>query len=176
MLAHKKHLKAKNYILAQISKRTNMNRLSELQTIVKVSKICNNNGLTKEADQLLNIFTKLAQESPDLIDPNQTQDLNSTKAVETKPEAVQPKEQQIPEFDQELADQLNDFIPSSDQLLKDISKDSTFEETKQLLPELTRLVDLARVIFNNPNIDSENKKILSDSLPILVELQEVLKK
>jgi hypothetical protein len=111
-----------------------------------------------------------------LIDPNQTQDLNSTKAVETKPEAVQPKEQQIPEFDQELADQLNDFIPSSDQLLKDISKDSTFEETKQLLPELTRLVDLARVIFNNPNIDSENKKILSDSLPILVELQEVLKK
>jgi hypothetical protein len=153
-----------------------MNRLSELQTIVKVSKICNNNGLTKEADQLLNIFTKLAQESPDLIDPNQTQDLNSTKAVETKPEAVQPKEQQIPEFDQELADQLNDFIPSSDQLLKDISKDSTFEETKQLLPELTRLVDLARVIFNNPNIDSENKKILSDSLPILVELQEVLKK
>lgn len=176
MLAHKKHLKAKNYILAQISKRNNMNRISELQTIVKVSKICNNNGLTKEADQLLNIFTKLAQESPDLIDPNQTQDLNSTKAVETKPEAVQPKEQQIPEFDQELADQLNDFIPSSDQLLKDISKDSTFEETKQLLPELTRLVDLARVIFNNPNIDSENKKILSDSLPILVELQEVLKK
>jgi hypothetical protein len=153
-----------------------MNRLSELQTIVKVSKICNNNGLTKEADQLLNIFTKLAQESPDLIDSNQTQDLDSTKTVETKPEAVQPKEQQIPEFDQELADQLNDFIPSSDQLLKDISKDSTFEETKQLLPELTRLVDLARVIFNNPNIDSENKKILSDSLPILVELQEVLKK
>ena len=153
-----------------------MNRISELQTIVKVSKICNNNGLTKEADQLLNIFTKLAQESPDLIDPNQTQDLDSTKTVETKPEAVQPKEQQIPEFDQELADQLNDFIPSSDQLLKDISKDSTFEETKQLLPELTRLVDLARVIFNNPNIDSENKKILSDSLPILVELQEVLKK
>jgi hypothetical protein len=153
-----------------------MNRISELQTIVKVSKICNNNGLTKEADQLLNIFTKLAQESPDLIDPNQTQDLDSTKTVETKPEAVQPKEQQIPEFDQELTDQLNDFIPSSDQLLKDISKDSTFEETKQLLPELTRLADLARVIFNNPNIDSENKKILSDSLPILVELQEVLKK
>ena len=153
-----------------------MNRLSELQTIVKVSKICNNNGLTKEADQLLNIFTKLAQESPDLIDPNQTQDLDSTKTVETKPQAVQPKEQQIPEFDQELADQLNDFIPSSDQLLKDISKDSTFEETKQLLPELTRLVDLARVIFNNPNIDSDNKKILSDSLPILAELQEVLKK
>jgi hypothetical protein len=153
-----------------------MNRISELQTIVKVSKICNNNGLTKEADQLLNIFTKLAQEDPDLIDPNQTQDLDSTKTVETKPEAVQPKEQQIPEFDQELTDQLNDFIPSSDQLLKDISKDSTFEETKQLLPELTRLADLARVIFNNPNIDSENKKILSDSLPILVELQEVLKK
>ncbi len=153
-----------------------MNRIPELHTIVKVSNICNKNGLIKEADQLLNIFTKLAQESPDLIDPNQTQDLDSTKTVETKPEAVQPEEQQIPEFDQELADQLNDFIPSSDQLLKDISKDSSFEETKELLPELTRLVDLARVIFNNPNLDKENKKILTDSLPILVEMQDILKK
>jgi len=153
-----------------------MNRISELHTIVKVSNICNQNGLIKEADQLLNIFTKLAQENPDLKDPNQTQDLDSTKTVETEPEAVQTEEQKIPEFDQELVDQLNEFIPSSDQLLKDISKDSSFEETKQLLPELTRLVDLARVIFNNPNLDIENKKILSESLPILVQMQDALKK
>jgi hypothetical protein len=153
-----------------------MNRISELHTIVRVSNICNQKGLIKEADQLLNIFTKLAQESPDSIEPNQTKDLDSTKTVETEPEAVQTEEQQTPEVDQELASQLDDFIKSSDQLIKDISKDSTFEETKQLLPELTRLVDLARVIFNNPNLDSENKKILSDSLPILVELQDVLKK
>jgi len=174
MLAHKKHLKAKNYILAQISKRTNMNRLSELQTIVKVSKICNNNGLTKEADQLLNIFTKLAQENPDLIDPNQTQDLKNLETIET--ETVQPEEQQMPKVDQELIDQLDDFIKSSDQLMIDLTKDSSFEETKQLLPELTRIIDLARVIFNNPNLESGNKKTLSESLPILVELQEVLKK
>jgi hypothetical protein len=151
-----------------------MNRLSELQTIVKVSKICNNNGLTKEADQLLNIFTKLAQENPDLIDPNQTQDLKNLETIET--ETVQPEEQQMPKVDQELIDQLDDFIKSSDQLMIDLTKDSSFEETKQLLPELTRIIDLARVIFNNPNLESGNKKTLSESLPILVELQEVLKK
>jgi len=174
MLAHKKHLKAKNYILAQISKRNNMNRISELQTIVKVSKICNNNGLTKEADQLLNIFTKLAQENPDLIDPNQTQDLKNLETIET--ETVQPEEQQMPKVDQELIDQLDDFIKSFDQLMIDLTKDSSFEETKQLLPELTRIIDLARVIFNNPNLESGNKKTLSESLPELVKIQEVLKK
>jgi parvulin-like peptidyl-prolyl isomerase len=150
-----------------------MNRLSELQTIVKVSKICNNNGLTKEADQLLNIFTKLAQESPDLIDPNDTQDLKNLETIE---ETVQPEEQQMPKVDQELIDQLDDFIKSFDQLMIDLTKDSSFEETKQLLPELTRIIDLARVIFNNPNLESGNKKTLSESLPELVKIQEVLKK
>jgi hypothetical protein len=150
-----------------------MNRLSELQTIVKVSKICNNNGLTKEADQLLNIFTKLAQESPDLIDPNDTQDLKNLETIE---ETVQPEEQQMPTVDQELIDQLDDFIKSFDQLMIDLTKDSSFEETKQLLPELTRIIDLARVIFNNPNLESGNKKTLSESLPELVKIQEVLKK
>jgi parvulin-like peptidyl-prolyl isomerase len=151
-----------------------MNRISELQTIVKVSKICNNNGLTKEADQLLNIFTKLAQENPDLIDPNQTQDLKNLETIET--ETVQPEEQQMPKVDQELIDQLDDFIKSFDQLMIDLTKDSSFEETKQLLPELTRIIDLARVIFNNPNLESGNKKTLSESLPELVKIQEVLKK
>ena len=174
MLAHKKHLKAKNYILAQISKRNNMNRISELQTIVKVSKICNNNGLTKEADQLLNIFTKLAQENPESKDPNDTQDLKNLETIET--ETVQPEEQQMPKVDQELIDQLDDFIKSFDQLMIDLTKDSSFEETKQLLPELTRIIDLARVIFNNPNLESGNKKTLSESLPELVKIQEVLKK
>jgi len=150
-----------------------MNRISELQTIVKVSKICNNNGLTKEADQLLNIFTKLAQESPDLIDPNDTQDLKNLETIE---ETVQPEEQQMPKVDQELIDQLDDFIKSFDQLMIDLTKDSSFEETKQLLPELTRIIDLARVIFNNPNLESGNKKTLSESLPELVKIQEVLKK
>lgn len=151
-----------------------MNRISELQTIVKVSKICNNNGLTKESDQLLNIFTKLAQENPDLKDPNQTQDLKNLGTTET--ETAQPEEQQMPKVDQVLIDQLDDFIKSSDQLMIDLTKDSSFEETKQLLPELTRIIDLARVIFNNPNLESENKKTLSESLPELVKIQEVLKK
>jgi hypothetical protein len=151
-----------------------MNRISELQTIVKVSKICNNNGLTKEADQLLNIFTKLAQENPESKDPNDTQDLKNLEAIET--EAVQPEEQQMPKVDQELIDQLDDFIKSFDQLMIDLTKDSSFEETKQLLPELTRIIDLARVIFNNPNLESGNKKTLSESLPELVKIQEVLKK
>ena len=153
-----------------------MNRISELHTIVRVSNICNKNGLIKEADQLLNIFTKLAQENPDLKDPNQTEGLDSSKTVETEPEAVQTEEQKLPVLDQKLVDQLNDYIKSFDQLMIDLTKDNSFNETKMLLPELTRIIDLARVILNNPNLQKENKQTLSESLPELVKIQEVLKK
>ena len=147
-----------------------MNRLSELQTIVKVSKICNNNGLTKEADQLLNIFTKLAQENPESKDTDQTQNLTTEE-----PEAAQTEEQVMPLVDQELIDQLNDYIKSFDQIMIDLTNQSSFQETKQSLPELTRIIDLARVIYNNPNLHENNKKILSESLPELVKIQEALK-
>ena len=147
-----------------------MNRLSELQTIVKVSKICNNNGLTKEADQLLNIFTKLAQENPESKDTDQTQNLTTEE-----PEAAQTEEQIMPLVDQELIDQLNDYIKSFDQIMIDLTNQSSFQETKQSLPELTRIIDLARVIYNNPNLHENNKKILSESLPELVKIQEALK-
>ena len=132
-----------------------MNRLSELQTIVKVSKICNNNGLTKEADQLLNIFTKLAQENPESKDTDQTQNLTTEE-----PEAVQTEEQVMPLVDQELIDQLKDYIKSFDQIMIDLTNQSSFQETKQSLPELTRIIDLARVIYNNPNLQENNKKNL----------------
>lgn len=147
-----------------------MNRLSELQTIVKVSKICNNNGLTKEADQLLNIFTKLAQENPESKDTDQTQNLTTEE-----PEAAQTEEQVMPLVDQELIDQLKDYIKSFDQIMIDLTNQSSFQETKQSLPELTRIIDLARVIYNNPNLQENNKKILSESLPELVKIQEALK-
>lgn len=147
-----------------------MNRLSELQTIVKVSKICNNNGLTKEADQLLNIFTKLAQENPESKDTDQTQNLTTEE-----PEAAQTDEQIMPLVDQELIDQLKDYIKSFDQIMIDLTDQSSFQETKQSLPELTRIIDLARVIYNNPNLHENNKKILSESLPELVKIQEALK-
>lgn len=147
-----------------------MNRLSELQTIVKVSKICNNNGLTKEADQLLNIFTKLAQENAESKDTDQTQNLTTEE-----PEAAQTDEQIMPLVDQELIDQLKDYIKSFDQIMIDLTNQSSFQETKQSLPELTRIIDLARVIYNNPNLHENNKKILSESLPELVKIQEALK-
>ena len=147
-----------------------MNRLSQLQTIVKVSKICNNNGLTKEADQLLNIFTKLAQENPESKDIDQTQNLTTEE-----PEAAQTEEPIMPLVDQELIDQLNDYIKSFDQIMTDLTNQSSFQETKQSLPELTRIIDLARVIYNNPNLHENNKKILSESLPELVKIQEALK-
>jgi predicted P-loop ATPase/GTPase len=153
-----------------------MNRISELHTIVRVSNICNQNGLIKEADQLLNIFTKLAQENSESTEPNQTQNMDNTKTVEPEPEATLTEEQKMPEVDQKLIDQLNDYIKSFDQLMIDLTKDNSFEETKQLLPELTRIIDLARVIYNNPNLQAENKKTLSESLPELVKIQDVLKK
>ena len=140
-----------------------MNRLSELQTIVKVSNICNKNGLIKEADQLLNIFTKLAQE-------NLETDAYKPEAAE--PEVVQPEVT----VDKELESQLKDFIKSSDEMLNSITEEAKLQEIKKLIPELSRIVDLARVIYDNPNLDEYNKKILSESLPELLKLQEVLNK
>lgn len=150
-----------------------MNRLSELQTIVKVSKICNKNGLIKEADQLLNIFTKLAQENPET-------DAYKPEAAEpeaAEPEVVQPEVVQ-PEVtvDKELESQLKDFVKSSDEMLNSITEEAKLQEIKKLTPELSRIVDLARVIYDNPNLDEYNKKILSESLPELLKLQEVLNK
>ena len=145
-----------------------MNRLSELQTIVKVSNICNKNGLIKEADQLLNIFTKLAQENPET---------DAYKPEAAEPEVVQPEVVQ-PEVtvDKELESQLKDFVKSSDEMLNSITEQAKLEDIKKLAPELSRIVDLARVIYDNPNLDEYNKKILSESLPELLKLQEVLDK
>ena len=81
----------------------------------------------------------------------------------------------MPLVDQELIDQLNDYIKSFDQIMIDLTNQSSFQETKQSLPELTRIIDLARVIYNNPNLHENNKKILSESLPELVKIQEALK-
>lgn len=140
-----------------------MNRLSELQTIVKVSKACNSKGLIKEADQLLNIFTKLAQETPENAD-------NTEPAVE--PETNKPEIKS----EKTLNDQLIDYQVSFDQIMQDLNGSATFEESKNTLPELNKIIDLARVILDNPNLYPEDKKILTDSFPQLIILQETLNK
>lgn len=162
-----------------------MNRLSELQTIVNISKACNSKGLIKEADQLLNIFTKLAQENPNSTNNNQ-QDINDSKPEdkaseenkvdqekEAQPETITPEE---PEIDQELVDNLNEYITSSEKIFLEFTNNSTLEQNKQLLPEFTRLIDLSRTIMNNPNIDPANQKTISESLPEIIKIQETLKK
>jgi hypothetical protein len=140
-----------------------MNRLSELQTIVKISKICNNNGLTKEADQLLNIFTKLAQEITDL--PKEESVILNTM----EPNIAEPA------IDQTLVDKINDFIDSSETLQKNLIENKSMEETKKLLPEITRLIDLARTILSNSKTDEHNKKMLNIALPNLLGIQDALK-
>lgn len=142
-----------------------MNRLSELQTIVRVANLCNKNGLIKEADQLLNIFTKLAQENPEAED-----------MPETEPaESAETPEQETP-IEEELNDQLLEYHISFNQLMQDLNDAQTFKESQNILPELIKIIDLARIILNNPNVESENKNILSEMLPQLVTLQETLTK
>lgn len=145
-----------------------MNRLSDLQTIVRVANICNKYGLAKEADQLLNIFTKLAQENPETA--NEIDPTESTESSE--PESSEPETA----IDQELNDQLLEYHVSFDELMKDLNSAQTFKDSQSTLPELIKIIDLARVILNNPNLQSENKNILSETLPNLVTLQETLTK
>jgi hypothetical protein len=175
MLAHKKHLKAKNYILAQISKRTNMNRLSELQTIVKVSKICNNNGLTKEADQLLNIFTKLAQENPDLQNKTEGMDDPQEAPTVTQPISQPAEPENLPEENTDIINDINDYNLSAEILVQNLNTITDPKAVKQLLPELNRVIDLIRTILNYPELDESNKKTLSQDLPLYLDIQEALK-
>lgn len=160
-----------------------MNRLSELQTIVRIANICNKNGLIKEADQLLNIFTKLAQENPEFpedkqqnIENEETGDTESDKpktdqTQETQTEALKPDM----EIDQTLIDDLNEYITTSQELFEKLQSDTPLEEMKQSLPDLTRVIDLSRTILNNPNIDADNKKNISEVLPEILKIQESLK-
>lgn len=151
-----------------------MNKLSDLQTIIKVSNICNKNGLTKEADQLLNIFTKLAQEKNETEETGKLTDETSTeKEPEVLPEATTPE---IDLVDEKLNEQLNNYITSLDQLMQQFTGNTSFEQNKQTLPEVNNLIDLSRTILNNPNLDTENKRVLTESLPELLKIQEVLKK
>ena len=152
-----------------------MNRLSELQTIVKVSKICNNNGLTKEADQLLNIFTKLAQENPDL--QNNAEEMN---ALQEAPTVTQPMSQpaepeNLPKENTDIINDINDYNSSAEKLVQNLNMITDPMEVKQLLPELNRVIDLIRTILDYPELDESNKKTLSQALPLYLDIQEALK-
>jgi hypothetical protein len=147
-----------------------MNRISELHTIVRVSNICNKNGLIKEADQLLNIFTKLAQENPDLQNTEELAVPQQKSLNETAP--VEPITDQ--KLD-ELTSNINDYNLSAEKLVEDLNTYTDPKEAKQLLPELSRIIDLIRTIVDNPNLDQENKNILLRDLPIYVDIQESLK-
>mgnify|MGYP000078431956 FL=1 len=152
-----------------------MNRLSELQTIVKVSKICNNNGLTKEADQLLNIFTKLAQENPDLQNKTEGMDDPQEAPTVTQPMSQPAEPENLPEENTDIINDINDYNLSAEILVQNLNTITDPKAVKQLLPELIRVIDLIRTILNYPELDESNKKTLSQELPLYLDIQEALK-
>ncbi len=156
-----------------------MNRLSELQTIVKVAKICNKNGLIKEADQLLKIFTKLAQENPD-TSQSVSEDLAPTETTEeTKLENKTPNELATQE---QAVEVMPDDTKQIDKLIKDINQywklttsffnnlknASDIQDINNLKSHIDTLIELSSAITNNPKVDEENKKNITENLqPIL---------
>lgn len=148
-----------------------MNRLSELQTIVKISKICNSNGLAKEADQLLNIFTKLAQENPNFQDNTKEMDIPTL----TQPMSKPTEPEIIPEVNTDIINDINDYNSSAEKLVQNLNTITDPVLVKQLLPELNRVIDLIRNILDNPELDESNKKTLSQDLPLYLDIQEALK-
>jgi hypothetical protein len=156
-----------------------MNRISELHTIVRVSNICNKNGLIKEADQLLNIFTKLAQENPDLQVTEENPDLQDIEEVtvpqQTSLNVTEPTKPIADQKLEDIANDINDYNLSAEKLVEDLNLYTNPKEAKQLLPELSRVIDLIRTIVDNPNLDQENKNILLRDLPMYVDIQESLK-
>lgn len=152
-----------------------MNRLSELQTIVKISKICNSNGLAKEADQLLNIFTKLAQENPNFQDNTKEMDIPQEAPTLTQPMSKPTEPEIIPEVNTDIINDINDYNSSAEKLVQNLNTITDPVLVKQLLPELNRVIDLIRNILDNPELDESNKKTLSQDLPLYLDIQEALK-
>ena len=156
-----------------------MNRISELHTIVRVSNICNQKGLIKEADQLLNIFTKLAQENPDLQVAEENPDSQDIEEVtvpqQTSLNVTEPTKPIVDQKLEDITNDINDYNLSAEKLVEDLNFYTNPKEAKQLLPELSRIIDLIRTILDNPILDQENKNILLRDLPMYVDIQESLK-
>ena len=162
-----------------------MNRLSELQKIVKVSNICNKNGLIKEADQLLNIFTKLAQENLDDTENVNVDVTPVTTTEETKLENKTPNELATQEQATGVAP---DDAKQIDKLIKDINQYwslttsffdnlkniSEIEDIKKFKSYIDNLIELSNAITNNPKVDEENKKNITENLQPILEIKNLI--
>jgi hypothetical protein len=154
-----------------------MNRLSELQTIVKVSKICNNNGLTKEADQLLNIFNKLAQENAETSPTNNTTEPKSEPAPEAKPtQAPEQTPQELTSEDNSLVNELitdmNSYKTLTINVFDKLKSISSMDEIKNIKPDLTQLIEVSNRLVKNPFIDEESKTNISANLSPILEIND----
>lgn len=158
-----------------------MNRLSELQTIVKVSKICNNNGLTKEADQLLNIFTKLAQENAETSPANNTTEPKSEPKSEPAPEAKptqapEAKPEEMTSEDNSLVNELitdmNSYKTLTINVFDKLKSISSMDEIKNIKPDLTQLIEVSNRLIKNPFIDEESKTNISANLSPILEIND----
>ena len=158
-----------------------MNRLSELQTIVKVSKICNNNGLTKEADQLLNIFTKLAQENAETSPANNTTEPKSEPKSEPAPEskptqAPEQTPQELTSEDNSLVNELitdmNSYKTLTINVFDKLKSISSMDEIKNIKPDLTQLIEVSNRLIKNPFIDEESKTNISANLSPILEIND----
>ena len=158
-----------------------MNRLSELQTIVKVSKIFNNNGLTKEADQLLNIFTKLAQENAETSPANNTTEPKSEPKSEPAPEskptqAPEQTPQELTSEDNSLVNELitdmNSYKTLTINVFDKLKSISSMDEIKNIKPDLTQLIEVSNRLIKNPFIDEESKTNISANLSPILEIND----
>ncbi len=155
-----------------------MNRISDLHTIVKLSNICNQHGLIKEADQLLNVFTKLAQEDAGTpVDKKAPSDIK-LPAVNKAPETTAvPTQEQPTTVDKELEaliKDLNQYTTLSLNVFNSLSTISNIDDVKNLLPDVNELVKLSQSILSNPKIDEENKNNISENLEGILDLQQSL--
>jgi hypothetical protein len=162
-----------------------MNRLSDLQTIVRVANICNKYGLAKEADQLLNIFTKLAQENLDNTENVDVDMSPMTNSEETNLENKTPNELATQE---QVTEVTPDDTKQIDKLMKDINEywsltTSFFDNLKNaseiqdiinLKSHIDNLIELSSAITNNPKVDEENKKNVTENLQPILEIKNLI--
>lgn len=165
-----------------------MRNIFEMIKIANVANTCENLGFLQESDSLNNILVKLAQTTDDNVttEDNMPESGNATEVsspeedTKTNTENLQT-DSTIPAVDnaeiegqKDLDNKIKEFYALFNQVLpqnmEEIFKDKAKMDQILTKDKLTKLKELGNNILQNRFLDSESKKILEDSLPLIDSL------
>ena len=164
-----------------------MRNIFEMIKIANIANTCENLGFLQESDSLNNILVKLAQTTDDNVVTEDNMPESGDAEVsypeedtKTNTENLQT-DSTIPAVDiaeiegqKDLDSKIKEFYALFNQVLpqnmEEIFKDKAKMDQVLTKDKLTKLKELGNNLLQNRFLDSESKKILEDSLPLIDSL------